>query len=126
MARITVEDCIQYVNNTFELIMVASQRAKELGYGSSPVIDNVVSKKDKDTVIALKEIAEGKLNVEALRIALIKKSILKNSDETETIKKDINEIEQETIEDIKSLEVDVSVKPQKDQIYQDEENIEET
>ena len=126
MARITVEDCIQYVNNTFELVMVASQRVKELAYGSSPVIDNVVSKKDKDTVIALKEIAEGKLNVEALRIALIKKSILKNSDETETIKKDINEIEQETIEDIKSLEVDVSVKPQKDQIYQDEENIEET
>ena len=126
MARVTIEDCIRHVDDRFKLVIVASQRVKELNYGAPPVIDGVVSKKDQDTVIALKEIAEGRLSIKALEIATVKKSIPEENSEDKAIKKDINEIEQEVIEDIKSLEVDISVAPQKDQIYQDEEDIEET
>lgn len=57
MARITVEDCLEKVENRFELVMLASKRAKQLLKGSAPLIkcDN------KDGVIALREIAAGKV-----------------------------------------------------------------
>jgi len=59
MARVTVEDCIGRVGNRFELVLLASKRARQITRGSTPLVevDN-----DKPTVIALREIATGKVN----------------------------------------------------------------
>lgn len=57
MARITVEDCLQNVNNRFELVMLAAKRARQLMRGS---VDPTISwENDKATVVALREIAAG-------------------------------------------------------------------
>ena len=56
MARITVEDCLQVVDNRFELVMMASKRARQLASGVEPKLDNSESN-DKPTVLALREIA---------------------------------------------------------------------
>lgn len=59
MARVTANDCLDHVDNRFELILVASKRARKLAMGSEALVpeDN-----DKPTVIALREIAEGKID----------------------------------------------------------------
>ena len=56
MARITVEDCLEVVDNRFQLVLIAAKRARQLAKGAAPLVpeDN-----DKHTVIALREIAEG-------------------------------------------------------------------
>jgi DNA-directed RNA polymerase subunit omega len=59
MARITVEDCLQKVNNRFALIHSAAKRVRQLRKGSEPTI----ASKNKDIVIALREIAAGKVGV---------------------------------------------------------------
>ena len=56
MARITVEDCLQVVDNRFELVMMAAKRARQLAGGVEPKLDNSESN-DKPTVLALREIA---------------------------------------------------------------------
>ena len=56
MARITVEDCLEVVNNRFELVMMAAKRARQLTKNADPTIDNSESD-DKPTVLALREIA---------------------------------------------------------------------
>ena len=63
MARTTVEDCLENVDNRFQLVLIASKRARELSNGADPLVprDN-----DKDTVIALREIAEGLIDVSIL------------------------------------------------------------
>lgn len=61
MARITVEDCLDKVENRFELVMVASKRARALSTGGKdPLVDE---ESDKPTVIALREIAEEAITV---------------------------------------------------------------
>jgi DNA-directed RNA polymerase subunit omega len=57
MARVTVEDCLEHVDNRFELVMVASKRARQIATGGKDPL--VVEESDKPTVIALREIAEG-------------------------------------------------------------------
>ena len=64
MARITVEDCLKYIPNRFELALAATYRARQLSLGASPMIE---TNKDKPTVIALREIASGKVGVEVLQ-----------------------------------------------------------
>jgi DNA-directed RNA polymerase subunit omega len=59
MARITVEDCLEQVPNRFSLVLVAAERAKQLMKGSSPLIDDSRSLKNKEIVVALREIAAG-------------------------------------------------------------------
>jgi DNA-directed RNA polymerase subunit omega len=56
MARVTVEDCLTKENNRFDLILRASKRAHQIANGSDP---KVAREKDKDTVLALREIAAG-------------------------------------------------------------------
>jgi DNA-directed RNA polymerase subunit omega len=56
MARITVEDCLQNVENRFQLVLVAAKRARQLALGAEPCIQR---ENDKPTVIALREIADG-------------------------------------------------------------------
>ena len=59
MARITVEDCLDKVDNRFELILVATKRARDISMGAHPLIE---IENDKPTVLALREIAEGKID----------------------------------------------------------------
>jgi len=56
MARITVEDCIERVPNRFELVLIATKRARQVWRGATPMVDE---DNDKPTVVALREIAEG-------------------------------------------------------------------
>ena len=63
MARITIEDCLKRIPNRFQLTLVATYRARQLTVGSSPMLEG---EKDKPTVIALREIAEGKVGLEIL------------------------------------------------------------
>ncbi len=64
MARVTVEDCLENVANRFELVMVASKRARQMATGGKdPMVEE---ESDKPTVIALREIAEGFITPEIL------------------------------------------------------------
>lgn len=56
MARITVEDCLKNIDNIFEMVLVASKRARRVAHGAEPMVE---LENDKPTVIALREIAEG-------------------------------------------------------------------
>ena len=92
MARITVEDCIDKFPSRFELVLVASNRARKLYTGENPTveIDN-----DKNTVIALREIAEETITKEQLKNDLIKEYQTNTFGEDE----DLNEIEDNSNED---------------------------
>jgi len=69
MARVTVEDCIKKVPNPFDLVLYAAQRAKELKKGEDSELDK---ENDKDTVIALREIAQNKVVLNDLKHELVK------------------------------------------------------
>lgn len=69
MARVTVQDCIKIIDNRFELILVASERARTLAKGAEPLLDR---DRDKNAVVALREIAEEKLDLEQTRSELVK------------------------------------------------------
>lgn len=69
MARVTTEDCIDKVNSHFELIVIATQRARELSNGALPTVER---HNDKNSIIALREIAEQTQSVEDLRERTIK------------------------------------------------------
>lgn len=63
MARITVDDCLKRVPNRFQLTLAATYRARQLSAGSTPLVQG---EKDKPTVVALREIAAGKVGLEVL------------------------------------------------------------
>lgn len=59
MARITVEDCLEHIDNRFDLVLLASRRARQIAQGADPLVP---AENDKPTVIALREIAEGMIS----------------------------------------------------------------
>jgi len=61
MARITIEDCLETVENRFKLVLLASTRARQLSHGATEFVPRG---KDKDTVVALREIAAGHVTAE--------------------------------------------------------------
>ena len=63
MARVTVEDCLENVESRFELVLLASKRARQLVAGKEPMVD---WENDKATVVALREIGEGKVTTKIL------------------------------------------------------------
>jgi DNA-directed RNA polymerase subunit omega len=63
MARITVEDCLEHVENRFDLVLLAARRARQIAQGADPL---VAPENDKPTVIALREIAENLINAELM------------------------------------------------------------
>ena len=63
MARITVDDCIRLIPNRFELTLAATARARQIALGSAPYVD---AGRDKPCVIALREIATGRVGAEIL------------------------------------------------------------
>jgi DNA-directed RNA polymerase subunit omega len=82
MARITVEDCLENVDNLFELVIVASKRARRLANGADPLVE---WENDKPTVVALREIAEGLINKEILEDINQPEEDLLTSDEAEKL-----------------------------------------
>ena len=63
MARLTVEDCLSHIDNRFDLVLTAARRARHQSFGAQPMVDE---DKDKPTVIALREIADGLINEQVL------------------------------------------------------------
>ena len=105
MARVTVEDCIKVIDNRFELILIASERAKTLAKGVEPLLER---DRDKNPVVALREIAENCLDLEATKSDLVK-GLQKVHEEvlvdTDTDEKVIDDTEQPVDESlIKDLE----------------------
>lgn len=67
MARVTVEDCLDHVENRFKLVLLASKRARQLSMGTEPLVE---WENDKPTVVALREIEEGLVDEEMMEAAL--------------------------------------------------------
>jgi DNA-directed RNA polymerase subunit omega len=63
MARVTVDDCIKKIPNRFQLTLAATYRARQITMGSTPMVE---AGRDKPTVLALREIACGKVGIEIL------------------------------------------------------------
>ncbi len=66
MARVTVEDCMKHIPNRFQMTLAATYRARQIAMGSAPQVE---AEKDKPTVLALRELAEGKYGLEILHRA---------------------------------------------------------
>ncbi|MCC7304719.1 MAG: DNA-directed RNA polymerase subunit omega [Alphaproteobacteria bacterium] len=69
MARVTVEDCIEKIPNRFELVMVASQRARKIGTGAPLTVDK---DNDKNPVVSLREIAAETVSIDGLKEDLVR------------------------------------------------------
>ena len=84
MARITVEDCMNEVDNIFDMILLASKRAKRIANGGDPLVD---IENDKPIVIALREIAEGKMSENILEEmdAIASQELIQVDDESDDI-----------------------------------------
>tara|TARA_B100000035_G_scaffold85630_1_gene71981 strand:- start:13057 stop:13680 length:624 start_codon:yes stop_codon:yes gene_type:complete len=89
MARITVEDCIKQVTNQYELVILAKERAVQLGRGAAPAVD---PENDKKPVIALREIGEAKISKDELQDSIVNKlrqvADYQEEDENEVIEDD--------------------------------------
>ncbi len=68
MARVTVEDCVDKVPNRFSLVLLSAHRARQISSGAAPLVER---DRDKDPVVALREIAENAVRPEDTREALI-------------------------------------------------------
>ena len=68
MARVTVEDCVLKVPNRFELVLLAAQRAKDISAGAPMTVDQ---DRDKNPVVALREIAQETINLDDLQNTLV-------------------------------------------------------
>jgi len=65
MARITVEDCLNRIDNRFEMVLTATKRARQIANGADPLVEE---ENDKPTVIALREIADGLVDPETVDV----------------------------------------------------------
>ena len=70
MARITVEDCLEKIANQYDLVLLAKERTSQLNSGDKPL---VTENRDKNTVISLREIGEGKISIKTLEDSAINK-----------------------------------------------------
>ena len=95
MARITVEDCLEKVENQYDLVLLAKERTVQLNAGS-PIL--VEEDNDKRTIISLREIGDGKIDVKEVEASAIKR-LRKEPDESE----EQEEIEEETNDDFENL-----------------------
>ena len=95
MARITVEDCLEKVDNQYDLVLLAKERTVQLNAGSPMLVEE---DNDKRTIISLREIGDGKINVEEIEESAIKR-LRKEPDEVEQQE----ETEEETNDDFENL-----------------------
>jgi DNA-directed RNA polymerase subunit omega len=83
MARITVEDCLEHVDNRFDLVLLASRRARQISQGADPLVP---AENDKPTVIALREIAEGLVTAEGMDEMEAKRALERLSTDDELVR----------------------------------------
>ncbi len=95
MARITVEDCLEKIDNQYDLVLLAKERTVQLNAGSPMLVEE---NNDKRTIISLREIGDGKVSVKDLEENAIKR-LRKEPDEAEQQE----EIEEETNDDFENL-----------------------
>ena len=95
MARITVEDCLEKVENQYDLVLLAKERTVQLNAGSPMLVEE---DNDKRTIISLREIGDGKINVKEVEASAIKR-LRKEPDEIEQQE----ETEEETNDDFEDL-----------------------
>jgi DNA-directed RNA polymerase subunit omega len=95
MARITVEDCLEKVDNQYDLVLLAKERTVQLNAGSPMLVEE---DNDKRTIISLREIGDGKIDVKEIEASAIKR-LRKEPDEIEQQ----DETEEETNDDFENL-----------------------
>ena len=95
MARITVEDCLEKVDNQYDLVLLAKERTVQLNAGSPMLVEE---DNDKRTIISLREIGDGKIEVDEIEASAIKR-LRKEPDELEQQE----ETEEETNDDFENL-----------------------
>ena len=95
MARITVEDCLEKVENQYDLVLLAKERTVQLNAGSQMLVEE---DNDKRTIISLREIGDGKIDVKEIETNAIKR-LRKEPDEIEQQE----ETEEETNDDFENL-----------------------
>ncbi len=95
MARITVEDCLEKVDNQYDLVLLAKERTVQLNAGSPMLVEE---DNDKRTIISLREIGDGKIDVKEVEVSAIKR-LRKEPDEIE----EQEETEEETNDDFENL-----------------------
>jgi len=130
MARITVEDCIDKFSSRFELVLVASQRARKLHSGDEPTIER---DNDKNTVVALREIADTTISKEEMKENLIQEyQTISISDEEQENKElqapiDSNEsIENTEVESKENLNTKIEIEQEmNDLVSQEDDEIKE-
>jgi DNA-directed RNA polymerase subunit omega len=126
MARVTIEDCLKRIDNSYDIVSLASQRAKDLLDGSEPKIEY----QGKPTVVALKEIAEGLIDMtyfETRRKQKIEDQLSDAIAEEEAIADIAAETQQLTQENISPTEVSQSNEPviAQDDVVDTSENTED-
>lgn len=92
MARVTVEDCLENVESRFELVLLASKRARQLVAGKEPT---VAWENDKPTVVALREIGEGKITSNILENMATDEKRARENAEAEAVAAEAAELEDE-------------------------------
>jgi DNA-directed RNA polymerase subunit omega len=95
MARITVEDCLEKIDNQYDLVLLAKERTVQLNSGAPALVEE---DNDKRTIISLREIGDGKISVDELEKNAVKR-LRKEPDEDEQQE----DIEEETNDDFESL-----------------------
>lgn len=95
MARITVEDCIDKFESRFELVLVASNRARKLHTGETPTVEK---DNDKNTVIALREIADETISIDDMKKSLVEEYQTVSAQTEEDLSLEYSDLEKENIE----------------------------
>ena len=104
MARITVEDCLEKIDSQYDLVLLAKERASQLNAGEQPLValDN-----DKNTVVALREIGEGKISIKTLEDSAINK-LRKIQETTTETEQDLNDETEDNFDKIYKGEISKS------------------
>jgi DNA-directed RNA polymerase subunit omega len=103
MARVTVEDCLEQVDNQYDLIILAKERTLQISAGDKPLVDE---DNDKKTVISLREIGDKKIDIENLTNATIDRA--RDHPEDATVQEDFDAPEGDSFESIYKGEVSKS------------------
>lgn len=103
MARVTVEDCLEAVDNQYDLIILAKERTLQIGAGDAPLVDE---DNDKKTVISLREIGDKKIDIKKLTEATIDRA--RDHPEDATVQEDFDAPEGDAFEEIYKGEISKS------------------
>ena len=95
MARITVEDCLSKVDNQYDLVLLAKERAAQLNAGNKPLVPG---NNDKNTVISLREIGDGKISIKTIEDAAINKLRKVQNEPTE-----LEDLEVDSVDDFDKI-----------------------